>query len=301
MQRGEDSDAIIFQKMANQGHYRATGGTRQGIYVCSASGKLMSSINSLNADDVLRTIEAGLDKWDALPISEKILPNSYKFNVRHRWEDSYPDQGLILASANADLFSDPPKQTDRSDRWNMDHSWFTQAEARRWLSDNPQKGDFFELPEELANRLFCFHLVDNVRGQSLPFAPQEIKESSLEIEVLDRSNSIVRIKITGHSKAVAKGEWLLGENDWTPDYLLDHGMETEMLGNASYNLEQKKFTEFELVAIGKRYGKTEFNGRKNSPDSSYIGFLFILAEDRAADRVAPAFVDIYNADWIVKP
>ena len=301
MQRGEDSDAIVFQEMANQGHYRTTGGTRQGIYVCSAGGKLMSSINSLNADDVLRTIEAGLDKWDALSISEKQLPIGYELNIKHRWENSYPDQGLVLTSVNADLFTDPPKQADRSDRWNMDHAWFTQAEARRWLPDDPKKGDVYELPEELANRLFCFHLVDNVRGQSLPFAPQEVQESGLEIEVLDRGHSTVRIKVTGHSKAVAKGEWLLGENDWTPSYPLDHGMKTEILGDASYDLDLEKFTEFDMVVIGKRYGKTEFNSRDFSPDSSYIGFLFTLAEDRAADRVAPGFVDIYNVDWIVKP
>ena len=103
MQRGEDPDAIIFQEMANQGHYRTTGGTRQGIYVCSAGGKLMSSINSLNADDVLKTIEAGLDKWDALPVSEKLLSNGYVLNIKHRWENSYPDQGLVLTSVNADF------------------------------------------------------------------------------------------------------------------------------------------------------------------------------------------------------
>ena len=93
----------------------------------------------------------------------------------------------------------------------------------------------------------------------------------------------------------------MGENDWAPDYLLDHGMNTEILGSASYNLEQKKFTKFELVAIGKRYGKTEFNGRKNSPDSSYIGFFFSINQNRISERIAPAFIDIYNADWIVNP
>ncbi|SVB51699.1 uncharacterized protein METZ01_LOCUS204553 [marine metagenome] len=301
MQRSKETDALVFQEMANQGHYRQEGTTRQGIYVCSPEGKLLSSINSLNADKVLETIQIGLEKWNEIPLSDRQYSNNMETKGIHRWEKNYPDQGLVLNSVNADLFTDPPKQSVRSERWNMDHVWFNNVETRRWLTDDPQRGDIYKLPEKLANRLICFHLVDNVRGQTLPFSPQEIKESSWEIEVLERDHSTVRITTSGHSKAVAKGEWLLGKNDWTPDYLLDHGMETEMLGNASYNLEQKKFTEFELVAIGKRYGKTEFNGRKNSPDSSYIGFLFTLAEDRAADRVAPAFVDIYNADWIVKP
>ena len=301
MQRSKDPDALIFQEMANQGHYRGEGATRQGIYVISSSGKLLSSINSLNADKVLETIKDGLEKWYDLPSSERYLSNNLGLKTIHRWENSYPEQGLVLTSVNADLFTYPPKNADRSDRWNMDYVWFNQSEARHWLPDDSQKGDVYELPEKLANRLICFHLVDNVRGQTLPFSPQEIKKSGWKIEVLERHLSNVRIKIRGQSKAVSKGAWLLGENDWAPDYLLDHGMDTEILGSASYNLEQKKFTKFELVAIGKRYGKTEFNGRKNSPDSSYIGFFFSINQNRISERIAPAFVDIYNTDWIVKP
>jgi hypothetical protein len=143
--------------------------------------------------------------------------------------------------------------------------------------------------------------VDNARGQTLPFAPQEIKDSNLQIEVLIRHQTSVQIKITGHSKAVARGQWLLGQNDWTPNYDLNHDMQTNLLGKASYDLGLEKFTEFEMVAIGKRHGKTENNGRQNSPDSGYIGFLFTLAKGDPSDRIAPAFVDVYNADWIIQP
>ncbi len=301
LQRSQDSDALFFQEIANRGHYRGGGSTRQGIYVCSSSGKMMSSINSLDADKVLETIEVGLKKWNDLPSSERYLSSTLSMNTIHRWENSYPDEGLIMTSVNADLFTDPPVQANRSNRWNMDHVWFNISEARSWLPDDPQMKDVYELPETLVNRLICFHLVDNVRGQTLPFAPQEVKEAGIEIEVLERQNSTVQIKIRGHSEAVAKGEWLLGENDWTPDYPLDHGMKTNIIGEAEYDLNRNKFTEFEMVAIGKRYGKTKFNSRQSNTESSYVGFLFSLAENGKADKIAPAFVDIYNADWIVKP
>ena len=301
LQRVQDLDATFFQEMANKGHYQTAGQTRQGIYVCSPNGKLLSSINSLNADDVLKSIMNGLEKWNGLSASERQLPSDQTLKPLHRWENSYPDQGLVLTSANADLFTDPPLQTNRSDRSNMDHVWFSKSEARQWLPDDPKEGDVYDLPDHLANRLFCFHLVDNVRGQTLPFAPQEIKKSNLQIEVQERHQSNVRIKIRGHSKSVAKGEWLLGKNDWTPTYPLDHSMKTEMLGKATFDLSLNRFMEFEMVAIGKRYGKTQNNSRNNSPDSSYIGFLFTLAEGRTSEKIAPAFVDIYNADWIVKP
>ena len=69
-----------------------------------------------------------------------------------------------------------------------------------------------------------------------------------------------------------------------------------MLGYATYNSSLKEFSTFEIVSIGHRKGRTQNNGRQNSPDSGYIGFYFTLAKDIPSERIAPAFVDIYNAD-----
>ena len=301
LQGAQDNDANIFQEMANKGHYRNAGGSRQGIYVCTPKGDLLSSINSLNADVVLNTIKAGLEKWHELPLTERRLPENHLLNATHRWENSYPEDGLVLTSYNIDLFTDPPTYEERSDRWNIDHVWFNKEESSQWLPNHPKVGDIYDLPGKLTDRLFRFHLVDNVRGQTLPFAPTEIKSYSLRVEILEYQKDKMRFKITGSSLAIAKGEWLLGENDWTPTHSLNHSMETNLLGEATYNLTLEKFIEFEMVAIGHRFGKTQNNGRNHGPDSNYIGFLFRRSQDRTSDRIAPAFVDLYNADWIVHP
>ena len=123
----------MFQKMANEGHYRKVGGTRQGIYVCSPNGTLLSSINSLDPDVVLESVMKGLDKWKSLPESERYLPEGFIPSISHRWEDSYPENGLVLKGAKADLLSDPPRYSDRGDRWNVDHIWFNENEAHLWL------------------------------------------------------------------------------------------------------------------------------------------------------------------------
>jgi len=287
--------------MANEGHYRRIGGTRQGIYVCSPSGILLNSINSLNPDDVLKMIENGLVNWNTLPLSDRKISSDFKPKARHRWENSYPENGMVLNLSKIDLFSDPPLQSERSDRWNRDFVWFNNDEVSQWIPENPQEGHIYNLPDILLDRLFCFHLVDNTRGQTLPFAPQEIIESHIEIEVTDISNNSIQIKISGNSKAVSRGVWLLGENDWTPNYELDHGISTNLLGYATYDLNLEKFSAFEIVSIGSRNGKTKNNGRQNSPDSGYIGFYFTLAEDKPSEKIAPAFVDVYNADWIIQP
>ena len=297
----DDNDASLFQKMANKGHYRKVGGSRQGIYICSPSGRFLGSINSLKADAVLETIKDGLAKWDILPIADRKFPETAPPKAMHRWEDNYPEDGLVLKCAKSDLLTDPPNLEKRGDRWNIDHVWFNHDEARSWLPDNPKKGQVYQLPKNIKDRLFQFHMVDNVRGQTLPFAPEEVKASKLEAKIIKVDDSQIEIKITGMSKAIAKGPWLLGENDWTPNHDLDHSMETDILGKASYDLSINKFIEFEIVALGKRRGKTQHNGRYYSPDTGHVGFLYTLANDSYSDKIAPAFIDLYNTEWIKHP
>lgn len=297
----DDKDASLFQQMANKGHYRKAGGSRQGIYVCSPGGVLLSSINSLNPDVVLETIQQGLDKWNKLAEADRKLPEDFAPKAQHRWEDSYPNNGLVLKGAKADLLSDPPQFSNRGDRWNMDHVWFNNNESQMWIPSNLKKGERHELPGIIKDRLFRFHLVDNVRGQTLPFAPQEIKMSQLCSEIVDVTDTNIDLRITGNSYAVAKGPWLLGENDWTPTHELDHSISTTLIGNATYNINSRSFTDFELVALGKWIGKTQNNGRNWGPDSGRIGIFYELGENSPTDRIAPAFIDLYNADWILQP
>ena len=222
-------------------------------------------------------------------------------NIEHRWEDSYPKNGLILKGAKTDLLSDPPKFSERGDRWNMDHVWFNKSEAKQWIPKKHKKGESIECTNIIKDRLFRFHLVDNVRGQTLPFAPQEIKKSELQVEIIDVNQSELKINITGSSLAIAKGPWLLGENDWTPDYELDHSIETNIIGSAVYKIVEEEFKDFELVILGRWNGKTQNNGRKFGPNSGHIGILYNIVNDNHNNKIAPAFVDLYNADWITQP
>ena len=111
----------------------------------------------------------------------------------------------------------------------------------------------------------------------------------------------MKLSINGESKAIAKGPWLLGENIWTPNHELNHGIETTIIGNATYDLIEKKFTNFELLALGQWNGKTENNGRKFGPETGRIGILYNLASALHTDRIAPAFIDLYNTSWVKKP
>lgn len=300
LQRGSDAECRLFQSMAEVGHYGHKPGTRQGIYVCTPAGLFLTSINSLNADSVYSTLETALAKWEQLPNFVRAQRPPMAVEPEHRWEASYPDGGLVLVSVNRDLLLGNGQMSACEDRWNRDHVWFTKDEARAWLAADPLPGSTHDVPQQLVRRLARFHLVDNVRGQTLPFAEPEVEGASMHTKVIEREGSRVRLRISGATSATAEGPWLMGESNWTPTREYPRAMATQVFGYADYDLDRSAFTRFEMVAVGRWRGGTENNDRRDKPHSGVIGFFFSLAPGTPAERVPPAFIDIYDAPWVVQ-
>jgi hypothetical protein len=292
LQQGNDPECVFFQRMAEHGHYGGRPGqSRQGIYVCSANGTFLASINSNNPDQVLATLERGLKAWEELPAEAKRLSPLSEIKPRHRWEDSFPKGGLVLSMITRDLPPDCDPRKPCAARWNQDRVWFSKGEARLWLSREPKSGDNHPVPQELVSRLARLHLVDTVNGQTSPFSPGQVAGSHIATEVLGREGGRVTIKIAGTTKGDAHGR---GRRESA------HGVETRILGHATYDLDKGAFVEFQMVALGTRWGHTEFNGRRRDPESGPIGFVFELAP-ADAPPVAPAFIRNYDVPWVSRP
>ncbi len=296
LQRGKDAECLHFQKMANEGHYKGRGGTRQGIYVMTASGRLLGSINALDADRVLAMMKNGLAEWETTTPEERVLPEGFEMK-RRRWEDSYPEDGLVLRSLNVNL--GPDADTTRGNR---DHVWFSAEEARGWIGERLELSLEHEVPKTIVDRLAGFHLVDNVRGQTLPFAPADVVGSKITTRIVERSDDLYTFKIYGTTTAKTDGTWTLGTNDWTPTEKFPRSVTTTILGTGQYDAKQKRFSNFEIIAVGEREGRTNLNGRgKDDVGPSKLGWYFVSVGERASDRLPPAFIDIYGADWVVDP
>ena len=301
LQRGDDAECLAFQAIADQGHYKRKGGTRQGIYVIAPAGSLLASVNTLSAEKVLATMQAGLAAWEALPEGERSRAAGMALEPAHRWEMSYPEGGLVLSTAVRDL----PESLDPSDppgaKWNRDHAWFAADELRGWLPAQPVVGARQPLPRTLVRRLARYHLVDNVVGQTLPFADEELRVAELDAEVLSVEGGRVRLALEGRTDAEADGTWRMGQNDWTPRKPWPRGIRFELRGTATWDLRTQTFEAFELVGHGQWWGRGPFNGRRGEDPRGDLGIVLQRAPDGPADRVAPAFVDVYDADWIRQP
>jgi hypothetical protein len=105
------------------------------------------------------------------------------------------------------------------------------------------------------------------------------------------------LSVEGATAAEADGVWRLGENDWKPKQTWPRSLTVSLLGSARFNLQSGRFEAFDLIGVGDWSGRTRFNGRGDT-EGGRIGFAFNLAPDTPTERVAPAFVDIYDQGQI---
>jgi hypothetical protein len=226
-----------------------------------------------------------LAKWNRLPESSQQSDSSADVKAKHRWEDSYPTDGLVLTCFSRDLPEDGDPGSERLPTWNRDAAWFSKDEAERLIPANAQLGDQFEFPDFFVNRMAKLHFVDMVKGQTDAYQESEIEGSQISGTIVEIEGSEITIDITGTTH---------GEVDFG---LYARSLNTELIGKAVFDRDDKKFRSFEIVAIGARTGRTRFNDRRSQMAATPIGFVFELAEPDAAP-VVPGIIWSYDADWI---
>ena len=268
------------------------------------SGLLLGSLNSNNPAQVLQMLEQGLERWKQLGKEERLgeeLPPAEQTDVR-RPERFYPEGGLVLRVSSRDLPRESapipapvrPGGDWRQTAWNHDFAWFTRDEARQLVPEQHEIGAKRQIPEPLIRRLVRAHLVDNVRGETQPYAEENVERAEWSSEVVKVAGNSITLRLTGATRATAEGMWSvagLRHPEPTPQ---KRGHETGILGRAVYDCEKQRFTSFEMLALGTRWGGSQYNQRQDDLDPAPIGTLFLLAGDSPAERVAPAFFRQYG-------
>jgi len=283
LRTGTDPECRLFQKFAEQGHYRRPGATRQGTYCVAPSGVLLGSINSNDPRRIADLLEKSLVKWRTLKREERLLPADPAKQLAdiRRPERFYPRDGLVLYVTSRDMPRDakaakPAKGGWREFAWNQDFAWFTRREAKQFLPPEPKPGKKHHLPLPMLHRIVCAHLVDNVRGQTSPFEESQVKKARLTVEVTAVDGGVISLRLEGETLTAR-------------DRPSKHGLDLRLLGKATYDRFLERFLTFELIALGTRSGGTQLNDRRRDLDPAPIGLLFTLAGDGPCERVAPAF------------
>jgi len=297
LQRGSEADCVFFQRTINAGERITDRGSRQGVWVLAPGGVVLAHVNSRDVERVLTCLEQGLAAWETLPEERRHLPADVELTPAHRWESNCPTDGLVLERISRELDPEGLAAAPR-ERWNRDLVWLSAEEVAGLVPAEVAVGDSFALPL-LAQRLARFHLVDDPRGQTLPYAPSEVARARLIARVTARTEVGLELVLRGATRAATDGSWRLGDNLWRPAHGIAHGMECTLLGRATFDPVARRFETFELAAVGRRWGRTENNGRGADIAPSLVAFHLQLAPTEL--RLPPTFVAIYDADWIRPP
>jgi hypothetical protein len=297
LQRGGDAECKVFQSFCEQGHY---GGrtlptrTRQGIYAIAPSGHFLASINSTQGDKVAAMLRTALERWRELPEEKrKLAPDTLQqLEATARFENRYPEDGLVLAEYVRDLGRSVDPRDWRTQAWNEDQVWFSKTEAQSMVPRAAEVGAAVDVPARLVARLARLHLVDTVRGQTPPFPKDAVVEATLRSEVVRVEADAVHLALKGRSHCQQRGRWIVRDGSEAVEH--ERGVEVELSGRAVWDRTACRFRSFDLLALGERWGATQYNQRTDDVAPTRIGFAFVQA---GVDhpRVAPAFWWDYDA------
>ena len=174
-----DPELELFQMVADKGHYGGNGPntTRQGIYAFSPSGVFLGSRNTHNVEELKRMLDQALERYERLPREQRLRATDPVADVSKlkRWERLYPSDGLVLRVFTRDLPREDEPADWRADAWNQDFAWFRSDEVTRLVPAKLEEGASTEWPIELVNRLARTAFLDVVRGQTPPFAAEDVK------------------------------------------------------------------------------------------------------------------------------
>jgi hypothetical protein len=286
--RRQDAEGQFFRKVADQGPRKGEGGsTRQGIYVCTASGQLLAYRNHHDPAVMRGVLEKALEKWKTLPARERApgaleVPDLGKTDaVYHR---SPPKGGLIV-----DVFTRILDRTEKGDYCHgtcsfpggdkaaHDHLWLAEEEWRGLLPKSPKKGDDLAVPDRLVQRIARFHLIDNTRGEPPLWERKQVRTARMKLLVEEVGEKVVRLRI--------EGQFLLATA--ADPARADRGFDARLLGFLEYGREDGKITRLNMVALGEHWGSGTFT-RGARPGRTPLGVAFALARgDRPADQVPP--------------
>jgi hypothetical protein len=301
LQSGKDAECRLFRKIAEQGHYAGRtqpSRTRQGTYVTTADGTFLASWNKNDPRIVARMLRKALKNWDRLKAEGREFLGEDRLEIArlNRADRFFPEGGLVLKVNTRDLPRDPSQQGCWSDSWNQDFAWFTQDEAKQFLAGKIGPGRTRKVPRTLVKRLARFHFLDNVRGWTPPFPARAIDDATLISRVTAVDGDVVSLRLEGRTNAVQTGVWSIRcFEDMNRPSRQERGLEMKLVGSARFDQKQGRFVGFEVVAVGTRWGGTQYNRRDDDLAPAPFGAVLSLAGASRAERVAPAHFRRYGA------
>jgi hypothetical protein len=287
--RREDAEGQFFRRVADQGPRKGEGGnTRQGLYLFTASGKLLAYSHHHQDPNFMRgVLQRGLQEWRNLPAAQR-RPGAIQIEASGQPDPHFsrtPPEGGLIVNVYTRILDHTTQgdwckgscATPGGDLAARDHLWLTAAEIKSLVPQRSQEGDQLPVPAGIAERILRFHLVDNTRGEPPLWRREELRSQRLTLTVEEVTSTTVRLRLDGSAL-------LMTETDVARS---ERGFEVRLLGYLQYDRTKKAITRFDVVALGEHWGQGPYTRGARSGRSP-LGVAFEMARgDSAADQVPP--------------
>jgi hypothetical protein len=279
--------------------------TSSGYMTCvSPSGKLLGYAPSEKVREAFRKLPEsergpGAVKVPELTAAERLIPSPppdglvFKVHARFLSRDG---QGQ-LRYAEPEDFPLMGKTTEGRRGWllflqpNTEYLWLTAGEARALVPAKAVKGEEWEVPSNLVERLARFHLTPRraMTSEGGILGKKEVQSAKLALVVVEVSPERLRLRLTGF---VHTGTTFDKEKATTPNGPLGFGFMAPLHGVAEFDRTTKRFLRFDLIALGEVWGRWgDANGKSlfvERPGSTPFGFALELAKgDSPTERIPP--------------
>lgn len=267
---------------------------RTGIRLAGAGGNLecltaggirLGSFYAAGGTEVnRRELQGILKKWRELPDKER-LPGSVAVSTAGPVADNViaiapPPGALILRTYHRVLTRAPdgnvrkvvpgdyPKSSNLGDkdtwltfygeRWEAqpDFMWIKENEWKAIVRPNPARGDRYPLLEAVADRMTRAHLTMGMAyGECSICDRRDVRSRSLTLTVTDVSADVVHLRLDGDAALGADHDKSMRlDRKGSREGRSVQGFEPKILGYLSYDRKAKRFTRFDVVALGDAYG-----------------------------------------------
>lgn len=294
--RRKDAEGAFFQKIVGQTVRKLpVDGTKQGIYVFTADGEVLSFKNAGNDADVTRAeLKRALAAFARLPAAKRapgVVRVAEHGPLDARFTRTPPKGGLvvkvnarILDEAKPDALAELTPQFAKGTcsfvggaMAGRDTLWLDAKDVAELAPAKAEVGFRYELPAVLAGRILRFHLVDFTRGEPPFWKPEEVRRRNLVVSVTAVTPDAIELRLDGEALLCTDADPAKAER----------GYEVKLLGKLRYQRAAKTFDRFDIAAKGEHWGEGDLT-KGARPGRSLLGISFgPVAGEVPADRVPP--------------
>lgn len=292
--RKRDAEGDFFRSVSNQGprkHKGVGGSTRQGMYILTASGKLLGYRNNWDPNNMRWEIKKALKQFAALPASERApgavkVPDLDPSKLDKGYYRPIPKGGLVIRVHTRLIEKDGNGGFTTCSELpsgvlglmsSRDHLWIQANEWKALVPNDAKVGDSMAIPAKVAERINRYHLVDNTRGEPPFWTREQVRSSDMQMKVTSVTDAKITMQLTGKSVMATDAD--LEKAKMSFKVVLE--------GTIEIDRSTSHITRFDVLALGEHRGGGRYTD-KARPGVSPIGMVFELIDPKTPkDNVPP--------------